>query len=168
MPSATRFSVPALVALSLLGAPARAQDVLQGSSTDRVDSGAVLRVTKRDGAVVKGTLVNWNAAGVTLAGREGNGTSPSLFRLTDLKAVEVRSVSRRTWEGVLAGLATGVAVGIAGAVYGCIQQGGKENFCPLGFMFAPPFFGAIGAVAGAGVGTMMHSESWQPVQLAPQ
>ncbi len=166
MPSATRFAVLALVALSLLGAPARAQAVLQGSPTERIDSGAVLRVTTRDGAVVRGPLVNWNAAGVTLAGREGDGTSPSVFRLADVQAVEVRSVSRRTWQGALTGLATGVVVGIAGSLAACSSSG--ENYCALGFMIGTPIFGEIGAVAGAGIGTMMRSESWQPVQLAPQ
>jgi hypothetical protein len=47
MPSFTRFAVPALVALSLLGARARAQAMPQDSPTEHVDSGAVLRVMTR-------------------------------------------------------------------------------------------------------------------------
>lgn len=47
------------------------------------------------------------------------------------------------------------------------HDGSKENYCGLGFVFAP-VLGAIGAVAGAGIGAVLHRESWEPVQLAPQ
>ena len=168
MPSATRFAIPALVALSLLGAPARAQAVPQGPPSERVDSGAVLRVTTRDGAIVQGPLVSWSAVGVTLAGREGDGTNAAALRLADVQAVEVRSVSRRTWQGALTGFASGVVFGLV-ATASCYANNGdrKENFCGLGFV-ATPIVGMIGAVAGSGIGALLHRESWEPVQLGPQ
>ncbi|CAN5915653.1 hypothetical protein BH11GEM2_BH11GEM2_04610 [soil metagenome] len=168
MPSLSRFAVAALVALSLLGARARAQAVPQGSPTEHVDSGAVLRVTTRDGAVVQGPLVTWSALGVTLAGRERDGTSPSSLRFSDVQAVEVRSVSRRTGQGALTGFAAAVVFGLVETV-GCFSTYGdrRENFCGLGFVVTP-ILGVIGAVAGAGIGAMLHAESWQHVPLAPR
>lgn len=168
MSPATRFAPSAFVALFLLGAPARAQDLPQGSPVERIDSGAVLRLTTRDGAIVQGPLVSRSAVGVTLAGREGDRTSASSIRLADVQAVEVRSTSRRTWQGALTGFASGVVLGLAETA-ACYSSYGdrKENFCGLGFVFTP-VVGMIGAVAGAGVGALLHRESWEPVQLSPQ
>ena len=168
MPAATRFAIPALVALSLLGAPARAQPVPQGSPTERVDSGAVLRVTTRDGTVAQGPLVSWSAVGVTLAGREGDGTSASSLRLADVQAMELRSVSRRTGQGALTGFAAAVVLGLAETALCYSNYGDRsETFCGLGFVVTP-VLGMIGAVAGAGIGALLHRESWQPVQVGPR
>ena len=168
MPSATRFAIPALVALSLLGAPARSQAVPEGSPTERVDSDAVLRVTTRDGAVVQGPLVSWSAAGVTLARQEGDRTSASSFPFPDVQAVAVRSVSRRTGKGALTGFGAGLAWGLV-ATTACFAtfDGHGENYCGLGFVVTP-ILGAIGGVAGAGIGALLQRESWQPVQVGPQ
>ncbi len=167
MPFATRFVLPALAALSLLGALARAQVVLQAPV--HVDSGAVLRVTTRDGAVVQGPLVSWSPVGVTLASRERDGANPSTLRLADLQTVEVRSVSRRTLRGAATGLVAGAFVGLMGAGLGCANQGGRgENYCAIGYVFLPPVFGAMGLVAGTVIGAMVHSESWKPVQFEPR
>ena len=102
--------------------------------------------------------------GVTL----GDGTSPVSFRLADLRAMKVRSVSRRPGRGALIGLATGLAVSLIGAALVCEKQAGnKENYCGLGFVLGPPVFGAMGTIAGAVIGTFVHGESWKPVQFAP-
>jgi hypothetical protein len=71
-------------------------------------------------------------------------------------------------QGALIGFGTGIAWAFVGAV-ACFsnQDGRKENYCALGFVFAP-VLGAIGAVAGAGIGAMLHAESWQTVPLAPR
>ena len=156
---------------SFLVRPADGHDttrIVRSEVDGRVDSGAVLRVTTRDGALVKGAVVGWSAVSVTLAIREGNATNPSSFRLADIRKVEVRSVSRRTWRGALIGLTAGVVVGLVGTTYACSTfTGPGENYCGLGYVVSTPILGAMGAVAGAGIGAMMHRESWQHVQLAP-
>ena len=164
----SRFVSPALFALLLNTAPALAQiqSNLRAWGGIPVDSGAILRITIRDGSMTEGRLIAKSPEGVTMERTDGLPFAASTtIRGSAISAVEVRTSSRQGRKGAVVGVVAGAVGGLVAATLGCASYSGRpsENMCGLGYIFLPPVFGFIGVVAGAVIGSTQHEESWSPV-----
>ena len=169
MPSTARcFVVPALLMLIQGSTPASAQvqTNLRAWGSIPLDSGAMLRITRRDGSVAQGRLFTQSSDGITVTRTDTNPLRAAItLPSADISAVEVGTVSRQGKKGAVVGLIVGASVGLVGALSSCSTYSGPagENFCSLGVVIGPPFFGTLGAIAGALVGSLVREEAWRPV-----
>lgn len=176
MPSATRFAAPALVALSLLGAPERAPAQAIAPSTadsvprrplEPVTRGARLRISYTHGSTI-GTLVSASPDSITLVADDAK----QVFPRAPMTGLEV-STGAHTNKGRYA-LIGGIGGAVLGVILGQGDSGrtcdvtiphcdGLNNLGPAVSIAGGLVLGLLGSVTGTIVGQFHHTERWTSV-----